>query len=202
MKIKKLSVSLLAATAGLVLSTSAPALAQDNAVRRSWGAEAREEMAQLAPLAGDWVVTELDYGADGEWHAEDATYRETTRFLLDGMALRIDPAERPAKAWRLETTIQYDQNRDVFRLVALDDTWGNLDVFEGDFDADGRLVVTNLRVDTPYVGPDGSRTHFRLTFTITDNAHNTLFIESTGDAGETWRPFQRLERSRFGSEAG
>ncbi|WP_203290728.1 DUF1579 family protein [Maricaulis parjimensis] len=170
-------------------------------MRRSWGEEARQEMAQLAPLAGDWVVTEQDYGQDGNWHTAETRYRETTRFLLDGMALRIDPAERPAKPWRLETTIQYDQNRDVFRLVALDDTWGNLDVFEGDFDADGHLSVTNLRVDTPYVSPDGSRTHFRLTFILTDNDHNSLVIESTGDGGETWRPFQRLDRVRFGSEA-
>ena len=200
MKNKRLKAVFLSGITGLLVLGAPAVLAQDNATRRSWGEEARQEMARLAPLAGDWVVTEQDFGRDGEWHTAETVYRETTRYLLDGMALRIEPAERPAKAWRLETTIQYDQNRDVFRLVALDDTWGNLDVFEGGFDTDGHLVVTNLRVDTPYIDPDGVRTHFRLSFQLTDLHRNALVIDATTDGGETWTPFQRINRVRFGSE--
>ena len=182
------------------LGLPAAALAQDEATRRSWGAEARAEMARLAPLAGDWVVTEYMPQPDGSWHAAETAYRETTRYLLDGLAQRIEAPERPAQPWRLETTIQYDQNRDVFRLVALDDTWGNMDVYEGVMTGEGDLVVDDLRADTPYLGADGSRTYFRLTFSIESPDRNTLHVEASRDAGETWQPFQRIERVRFGTQ--
>lgn len=186
-----------ALAAGLALTAGAHC--QDEAVRRSWGAEARAEMARLAPLAGDWVVTEYMPQPDGRWHAAETTYRETTRYLLDGLAQRIEAPERPAQPWRLETTIQYDQNRDVFRLVAIDDTWGNMDVYEGVMTGEGDLVVDDLRADTPYLGADGSRTYFRLTFSIESQDRNTLHVDASRDAGETWQPFQRIERTRFGT---
>ncbi len=182
-----------------VLAGSAPAvLAQDEAVRRSWGAEARVEMDRLAPLAGAWSVREYDSDHQGGWTGGETAYAVTIRYLLDNLALREDVPERPVKPWRLETTIQYDQNRDVFRLVALDDTWGNLDVFEGVMGTDDRLIIDNLRADTPFVNGDGSHTHFRLTIEIADRDHHSMLIEASGDAGETWQPFQRIERTRLG----
>ncbi|WP_295693737.1 DUF1579 family protein [uncultured Maricaulis sp.] len=182
-----------------VLAGSAPAvLAQDEAVRRSWGEEARTEMARLAPMAGAWSVREFESDRAGGWTGGEAAYSVTIRYLLDNMALREDVPERPIKAWRLETTIQYDQNRDVFRLVALDDTWGNLDVFEGVIGPDDRLVVDNLRADTPFVNADGSRTHFRLTIEIIDSDRHSMLIDASNDAGESWQPFQRIERTRLG----
>ncbi len=191
------------AACGLVfglLAGAAPAvLAQDEAMRRSWGAEARAEMDRLAPLAGAWSVREYDSDRAGGWTGGETAYTVTIRYLLDNMALREDVPERPVKPWRLETTIQYDQNRDVFRLVALDDTWGNMDVYEGVMGDDNRLVVDDLRADTPFVNADGSRTHFRLTIEIADRDHHNMLIEASGDAGETWQPFQRIERSRIGS---
>jgi len=197
MKIRQL------AACGLVLAVLAglpsTALAQDEAVRRSWGAEARAEMARLAPMTGTWTVHEFDSDRQGGWTEDETAYTITIRYLLDNMALREDVPERPAKPWRLETTIQYDQNRDVFRLVALDDTWGNLDVFEGVMDESNRLTVDNLRADTPFVDADGSRTHFRLTIEIIDFNHHTMLIEASNNAGESWAPFQRLDRERLGS---
>ncbi|MFY0638425.1 DUF1579 family protein [Maricaulis maris] len=182
-----------------VLAGSAPTvLAQDEAVRRSWGEEARTEMERLAPMAGAWSVREFDSDRAGGWTGGETAYTVTIRYLLDNMALREDVPERPIKPWRLETSIQYDQNRDVFRLVALDDTWGNLDVFEGVMGPDGRLVVDNLRADTPFVNADGSRTHFRLTIAIADVDHHSMRIDASNDAGESWRPFQRIERTRLG----
>ncbi|WP_323760505.1 DUF1579 family protein [Maricaulis sp.] len=184
---------------GALATLPAPALAQDEAVRRSWGAQARAEMERLAPLAGHWQAREYDSDRQDGWTGGETAYAVTIRYLLDNMALREEAPERPVKPWRLETTIQYDQNRNVFRLVAMDDTWGNLDVFEGVMDTDDRLTITNLRVDTPYVGDDGARTHFRLSITIADNDHHSMLIESSPDAGETWQPFQRIERTRLGS---
>lgn len=193
------STRLAALALAIGLAATGAAGAQDEAARRSWGEEARSHMAVLAPLAGEWVVTEYMPGPDGSWQPAEVSYRETTRYLLDGLALRTGAPERPAQPWRLETTVQYDQDRDVFRLVALDDSWGNMDVYEGRVDDAGDLVVDDLRADTPYLGPDGARVHFRLTYSITDFDHNTLHVDASQDAGETWRPFQRIERVRFGA---
>lgn len=197
MKIKNLTIC--AALFGAFATLPSAALAQDEDTRRSWGAEARAEMARLTPLAGTWQVREFDSDRQGGWTEDETGYSVTIRYLLDNMALREDVPERAAKPWRLETTIQYDQNRDTFRLVAMDDTWGNLDVFEGVMGPDDRFVVDNLRVDTPFVNPDGSQTHFRLTITIADHDHHSMLIESSRNNGETWHPFQRIERTRLGS---
>jgi len=183
---------------GWLAATTPVALAQDEAERRSWGAEARAEMSRLAPLAGAWTVREYDSDRAGGWTGGDSAYTVSIGYLLDNMALREYAPERPAKPWRLETTIQYDQNRDVFRLVALDDTWGNLDVFEGMMGPDDRLVVDNLRADTPFVNADGSRMHFRLTIEIADARHHRMLIDASNDAGASWVPFQRIERTRIG----
>ncbi len=156
---------------------------------------ARAAMAALRPLAGDWSVAVYSW-RDEAW-SEPETERATYFFLLNDLALRKAAPERPAGGARLETTIQYDQYRDVYRLVALDDTWGNLDVFEGRRNADGAFVLTNLRSGTVSVGPGGEEYAFRLTLTIESDDANTLAVDISVDGGETWRPFQRLERTRL-----
>lgn len=183
----------------LVALAAAGAAVAQPANRLALGAEARTEMARLAPMSGDWVARVEIMQEDGSWRAAGEE-RVVIRYLLGDLALREEAAEHTLNGWKLETTIQYDQNRDVFRLVAMDDTWGNMDIYEGRIEDDGRLVLDNLRADTPYVGADGSRLHFRLSVEIAGFDRHVFLVEMSGDAGGSWRPYQRITRQRFGRD--
>lgn len=158
------------------------------------GAEAQAAMARLAPLAGDWSATVYRMTEEG-W-SEAGTEHAHIYFMLNDLALREDPDPDGVNGWQLESTIQYDQNRDLYRLVAMDDTWGNMDIYDGNFDADGRLVVTNLNSGTSYVGEDGSTLHFRLTTTIESADRNVFRVDMSADEGESWQAYQRIVRTR------
>ena len=73
-----------------------------------------------------------------------------------------------------------------------------MDIYDGTFESRKRLVFTNVRSGTNSVGPNGEQYFFRLTFGIESfNAHS-LLVAITSDNGETWFPFQKLERQRLG----
>ncbi|WP_300556658.1 DUF1579 family protein [Maricaulis sp.] len=158
------------------------------------GAEAQAAMARLAPLAGDWTATVYRMTEDG-W-SEAGTEHAHIYFMLNDLALREDPDPDGVNGWQLESTLQYDQNRDHYRLVAIDDTWGNMDIYEGDFDADGRLVLSNLRSGTSYVGEDGTTLHFRLTTAIEGVDRIVFSVDMSMDTGESWQAYQRIVRTR------
>jgi len=160
------------------------------------GQEAQDQMYRLASLEGDWTAEISLWGQDGDWqvHGEETVH---IYYMLNHMALREDPAEHPVNTFRLESTIQYDQNRDEYRLVAMDDTWGNMDIYSGDWTSEDTLTLDNLTSGTSYVGPDGSQMHFRLSTQIIDADHNIFTVEMSGDGGASWLPFQRIERRRL-----
>lgn len=158
------------------------------------GAQAQAAMARLAPLAGDWAATVYRMTEAG-W-SEAGTEHAPIYFMLNDLALHEDPDPDGVNGWQLESTIQYDQNRDLYRLVAMDDTWGNMDIYDGNLDADGRLVVTNLNSGTTYIGEDGSTLHFRLTTTIESADRNVFRVDMSADEGESWQAYQRIVRTR------
>jgi hypothetical protein len=170
-----------------------PAIAQQQQDDR--GAEARAEMARLSDLAGDWVSQTLTPDADGNLvvRGEEPAH---IHYMLGDLALREDAQPENMSGFAIESTIQYDQNRDLYRLVAMDDTWGNMDIYEGNFGEDGVLRLTNLRSGTSYVAPDGSQTSFRLSFTIHDHDHNEFLVEQTLDSGASWSPMVQYNRRR------
>ena len=97
----------------------------------------------------------------------------------------------------METTIQFDQYRSVYRLVAMDNSWGNMDIYESRSASPEQIVFENIRPGTYALGPEGEEYYFRLTFTIEDaNAHQ-LVVQISADKGQHWQNFQRLQRRRM-----
>ena len=159
------------------------------------GAEAQAEMARLAPLEGAWTVEVYQANTEGGWTllGEEHTRIE---FMFNDLTLREHPAEDGVHPYRLETTLQYDQNRDVYRLAAMDDTWGNLDIFEGQWRAPDTLVMTNIKADTSFITDTGQALHFRLTTRIISEDTHEFLVEMTADRGESWQSFMRYNRTR------
>jgi hypothetical protein len=185
--------SLIAISTLLIGLGANPALAQTGP--GGPGQIAREQMMRVADMAGDWTVTVFGQNADGQFAAlgEEPSH---VHFILNGMALREDAQADSLAGFQIESTLQYDQNRETFRLVSMDDTWGNMDIYEGNFDPAGVLRLTNLRSGTTFVAADGSERHFRLSFTVHDANRNSFSVEMSGDAGQSWNLFQRYDRTR------
>lgn len=156
---------------------------------------ARAAMEALRPMAGEWLADVYMWG-DGAW-SEPEKERATFNFILNDLAIRKLISERTPTGVRMETTIQFDQYRNLYRLVAMDDGWGNMDIYEGKMDEPGKIVFTNLRPETFAIGPNGEEYAFQLTLTIEDKNAHALFVEISTNRGETWMPFQRIERKRL-----
>lgn len=159
---------------------SAGAQAQDDPSARQI-----EAIARLAPLAGDWVVSGQVMGPGGALALD--TGEAQTRFVFNDRGLednaRIDLGGEGAT--HLRTLFSYDPYRGLYRLSVMDDTFGLLDIYEGDFDDAGRLVVTNLRSDTSYP-IEGGQLHFKLVYDFTHADGHDFDIYMSADRGENW----------------
>ena len=104
----------------------------------------------------------------------------------------------PADVFIVETFITYDQYRKLYRLAAIDDTFGLMDIYEGDFMNDNTLQVTNLRADTNFPTNDGGEMYFRLTFTELDENTREFLVERSSDNGANWQPMNmnKMVRAR------
>ena len=159
---------------------SAGAQAQDNVSDRQI-----EALERLEPLAGDWVVTGQVMGPDGMQPLEPGEAQ--TRFVFNDRGLeenaRIDLGGEGAT--HLRTLFSYDPYRELYRLSVMDDAYGLLDIYEGDFDYEGRLVATNLRSDTSYP-IEGGQLHFKLVYDFTHADGHEFDIYLSTDRGESW----------------
>ena len=159
---------------------SAGAQAQDGVSERQI-----EAMARLAPLAGDWVVTGQVMGPGGAQALDPGEAR--TRFVFNDRGLEenahIDLGADGST--HLRTLFSYDPYRSLYRLSVMDDAYGLLDIYEGDFDDAGRLVATNLRPDTSYP-IEGGQLHFKLVYDFTHADGHEFDIYMSADRGESW----------------
>ena len=157
--------------------------------------DARAAMEALRPMAGEWRQ-KVYMWRDGKW-SEPIEERATFNFILNDLALRKLIPERDGVGVRMETTIQYDQYRNVYRKVAMDDGWGNMDIYEGKMVEPGKIIFDNIRPGTYAIGQNGEVYYFRLTLTIEDQNANQLLVEISSDQGKSWTNFQRLDRARL-----
>lgn len=132
-------------------------------------------------LSGPWTLTFYNLRRDGEWSATatqdvsvDSSMNDlylTTRFVTPGFSY--------------EMVFSYDTAMRTYRIVSRDDRSGLMDVYQGDFNADGALVVSNLASGTHFLDR-GRRVHNRMTF-VPDLGAWRVLIEGTADGGGTWR---------------
>jgi glyoxylase-like metal-dependent hydrolase (beta-lactamase superfamily II) len=101
-----------------------------------------------------------------------------------------------APGYHFVLTLSYDVAQKKYRVAALDDVSGLLDIFEGDLGADGALTVDNLRVNTFYRTARGARVNSRLRFAPTAGGLFRLDVHESVDGGRTWTPSTRYDATR------
>lgn len=146
-----------------------------------------EGMTALAPLGGEWQVTVEQKPAP---NAPPVTTKTTSTItpVLGGTALQErltwDDQGRPVEEVR---TWSWDRFRKVYRLAAIDDVNGHLDIYEGTL-ADGKLTLANAETRTALTTPDGKAVIGRYTVSGITPTGFRLDWESSRDEGKTWIP--------------
>ncbi len=143
-------------------------------------------MEKLRSLAGHYQVTarSLVIGPTPEW-AETET-SATLQADFDGALLEEEMSvvlnRVPLRVRRL---FSYDRFRDVYRLAQFDNGTAHLDVYEGGFDDDGRLVMTNVDSGTPWEDYRGVFHSRQILYDWTDDGFK-VDVEVSADGGKTW----------------
>jgi len=154
-----------------------------------------EKMAMLDSILGKWHTVQYAY-ENNAWK-KIATSQVTYSKKLKGkmIAEEIHDLE-PDNVFIVETFISYDQYRNLYRIAAVDDTFGLMDIYEGDFISPEKFQVTNLRAGTNFPTDDGGEMYFRLTFTEIDNDTREFLVERSTDNGMSWSPMNMNKMSR------
>lgn len=146
-----------------------------------------ERVDALNLMVGDWNVEQFTYAANGEWQKTSTSKMNMVSGLSGFMVSGESRDMMPKGAMHLELTLTYDQFRRTYRMSVIDSIYGLMDIYEGNMNSDGHLVMTNIKSDThfPY---ENDIMHFRFTFNDDEADKITFSIEQTSTRGETWAP--------------
>ena len=157
-----------------------------------------EAMAKLSGMLGEWMLTSEVMTEEGDW-ATTATDRVSITAGLNNLLFAEHLQERlDGGGFVIETDFTFDQIRKVYRAAVVDDTWGLMDIYEGELEGE-TLVMTNMRAGTDFELQDGRRMNFRLSIPVAGD-NRVVMIDQSVDSGETWAPFYRLTYKRASGE--
>lgn len=144
-------------------------------------------MQALASWAGKWRV-QMRYSPDNgaSWQALPPADHEFS-FREKGLVLSEHPLEVNPSAFQSSTYYSYDQYRKTYRVAVMDDTWGIMDIYEGNIEGD-KLVLTNLKSGTFFPIGDGAWRGFKLMIDLTGETQRTFIVHKTDDGGQSWQP--------------
>lgn len=143
----------------------------------------RRGVERLSFLRGAWQATLHALGGDGGWREVGQTQLNVTSTMND---LYLVTEVRSGK-FLYALVFSYDAAQDVYRVSSRDDQSGLLDIYEGNFDSNGALVVANIASGTHYQSA-GVRIHNRMTFQPQADPGWSWLVEATADGGATWQP--------------
>jgi len=151
-------------------------------------ADPNPAMQRLAPLAGEFRVEGIRHTPDGPVALEPT--EASIVFTLNGLALREESQSDMGRdvPVNLLTWFTWDPYREVYRIAVMDDSFGVMDIYEGRFVSEHRLVATNLRSNTYFPLEDGARMHFQLRWDLAAMP-KTFDVLYTTDGGASWQPY-------------
>ena len=154
------------------------------------------EMERLAAFQGLYRIEGVRHEPEGPVPLTPSEGR--AEFILNGMMLQETAQVDMGDAMvTLQTYFSFDSYRQVYRIAAMDDTFGLMDIYEGRFTADGVLVATNLRADTYFPLEGGQRLHFQLRYDFSKDV-KTFDVLMTTDGGATWSPYFEMTYTPVG----
>ncbi len=144
-------------------------------------------MQKLAPMVGTWSLT-MEYSPD-----DGATWQTAPRsevefsYQMKNLVIGERPLNESSTTFQTASFYSYDQYRNTYRIAVLDDTWGIMDIYEGNIE-NGVLVATNLKAGTLFPVSESLSRAFRLNIAISDSTERRMKIEKSDDGGKSWQP--------------
>lgn len=184
----------------MAIGAGVVAVAQDgvdeDAPHHDWKPGPAEQLSQLDFLLGKWdVAIDIEKKDQPQQH-----YKGTAQVieLLDGVAFQESlTIEIEDKVMRMLTVFSYDRQKNVFRVARLDSSMGMLDVMEGNFNEDGKLVITNENNGTALKNYETGASMFaRLTLNKLSESKFELAWEMSKDEGKTWQSVGHMTYTR------
>lgn len=179
----------------LLVATSFGAHAQDQAHSQNSVPEQSKvphaEMQKLAPMVGTWTLA-MEYSPDDGATWQKAPSSEVQfSYQMKNLILGEKPLDESSVTFQTASFYSYDQYRKTYRIAVLDDTWGIMDIYEGNIE-NGILVATNLKAGTTFPMSETVSRAFRLNITIADSTERKMIIEKSDDGGKSWQPNFKL----------
>lgn len=88
-------------------------------------------------------------------------------------------------------TFDYDTINDVYRLVALDDAYGFMDIYYGNWEAN-QLILSNETTGTQVIN-EGNRVYGRLIITSLKKGTFKIVAKVSQDNKVTWQNYMKME---------
>ena len=156
----------------------------------------REALSKLNGILGEWSITTYYYNPKEQAFQEQAKSTLTASSILKGLGIREQRVSvDDGAALGIDVTYGYDQYRDLYRFVILDDGWGVVDFYEGNIIGD-QLIATNVGKNTDFPLANGGKLEFRFNIDLSGDERSVL-IEMTADEGKTWSPLYRHDYERI-----
>lgn len=153
-------------------------------------------MGPLQSLAGEWDVHVETWQRPGA-EAEENDWTASVEAMLRGGLLQ--ETFTTARGTDIVRTLTYDRFKKVYKLTEIDGTMTQLDLQEGDFGEDGKLIMSNLETGT--AGEQfGTTTYTRTSITDIGESGFRIEQEVSRDGGENWF-LQRASTYRRGAAA-
>lgn len=148
-------------------------------------------MQKLAPMAGTWSMI-MEYSPDDGANWQKAPASEVTySYQMKNLILGEVPSDDAASTFQTASFYSYDQYRKTYRIAVLDDTWGIMDIYEGNIE-DGFLVATNLKAGTTFPIDEKISRAFRLKIEFSNQSERKMIIDKSDDGGKSWQPNFKL----------
>lgn len=153
----------------------------------------RAGVERLQFLKGDWRGCMRNADKAGGWGAgtEKAAH---FRPSLNDLYLET---EMVSGKYRYIIVFSYDHAQGRYRIASRDDQSGLIDIYDGDFGADGALVVSNVGSGTHYAYK-GVKYFNRMSFLPTSGGWS-MIVEASNDRGASWKPQTRFDAWRDGA---
>jgi len=155
-----------------------------------------ESMKKIRGMLGEWTAITEMITQEGDW-IEQKTDHVAIKSELDGLLFAEQHLARiSGEGFYITTDLSYDQYRETYRVSAIGNGWGIMDIYEGQLD-NGILDLNNIRAGTSFPLEDGREMFFRLLIPV-DGDRRVMDIDMSLDEGETWSPFYRVTYERIG----
>lgn len=152
---------------------------------------ASEQIDATRFIEGRWD-TVTSFFENEKWGTPKASERATAQSVFGSAFIRMEmPVDFSGTVFQFEITLSYDRFNNEYRLAALDDVNGYMDIYSGQM-KDGMLTVTNATTGTAFPDGEGGFVYGKIEIQQTKEGFQFRGFTSGNPKGP-FAPYMRLD---------